>query len=153
MLDRSILQRVQTATASVPPHRWTIELGARARRNFVLTVIGTTLLTALFFICYFYVQRHPAYTPTVLPLTALDRIIPFQPQALLAYASLWIYIGVGPGLQRTSSELAVYALWMCGLCIGGLGIFYFWPTQVPALTAETTNSCAGRRPMIFRSCC
>lgn len=82
MLDRSILQRVQTATASVPPHRWTVERGARARRNFVLTVIGTTLLTALFFICYFYVQRHPAYTPTVLPLTALDRMIPFQPQAL-----------------------------------------------------------------------
>ena len=102
-------------------------------------MIGTAFLTGLFFIGYFYVQRHPAYAPTVLPLTALDRMISFQPQALVAYASLWIYIGVGPGLQRTSSELDVYALWMCGLCISGLGIFYFWPTQVPALTAETTN--------------
>ena len=104
-----------------------------------MTLLGTTSLTGLFFIGYFYVQRHPAYTPTVMPLTALDRMIPFQPPALLAYVSLWIYIGVGPGLQRTSSERAVYALWMCGLCIVGLGIFYFWPTQVPVLTAQTTD--------------
>jgi hypothetical protein len=124
---------------SCPSLRWTVELGARARRSFVLTVVGTTFLTGLFFVGYFYVQRHPAYTPTLLPLTALDRMISFQPQALLPYASLWIYIGVGPGLQRTSSELLEYALWMCGLCIAGLGIFYFWPTQVPALTAETTS--------------
>jgi membrane-associated phospholipid phosphatase len=137
--DLPNLQSAQTAAAADPPLRWTIELGTRARRSFVLTLIGTTFLTGLFFIAYFYVQRHPAYTPTVLPLTALDQMIAFQPQALPVYVSLWIYIGVGPGLQRTSAELAVYALWMCGLCIAGLGIFYFWPTQVPALAAETAD--------------
>jgi hypothetical protein len=105
----------------------------------VLTLFGTTLLTGLFFIAYFYVQRHPAYTPTILPLTALDRLVPFQPSALLAYVTLWVYIGVGPGLQRTSAELAVYTLWICGLCIAGLGIFYFWPTQVPVLAPQTTD--------------
>ena len=125
--------------ATGPQHRWTVELGARARRSFLLTLILTTSLTGLFFIGYFYVQRHSAHAPIMMPLTALDQMIPFQPQALLAYVSLWIYIGAGPGLQRTFAELVVYGLWMCALCIVGLGIFYFWPTQVPSLTLDATD--------------
>ncbi len=117
----------------------TAELGRRARKSFALTVIATSVLTGLFFIGYFYVQRHPAYAPTVMPLTALDMLIPFQPGALFAYVSLWVYIGAGPGLQRTNAELGVYGLWMCALCIGGLGIFYFWPTQVPPLTVDASR--------------
>src|ERR1700734_3359494 len=56
--------------------RWNVELGARARRGFALTVTGTTLLTGLFFIGYFYVQRHPAHMPTIMPRTKLDLMIP-----------------------------------------------------------------------------
>jgi membrane-associated phospholipid phosphatase len=133
------LQSVETGVATGPRRRWYVELGTRVRRSFVVTVIVTTLLTGLFLIGYLYVQRHPAYTPTIMPLTALDRMIPFQPQALLVYVSLWIYIGIGPGLQRTFAGVAVYGLWMCGLCIAGLAIFYFWPTQVPSLTLDATG--------------
>jgi membrane-associated phospholipid phosphatase len=118
---------------------WTTELRQRTRRTLVLTVAGTSFFTGIFFIGYFFVQRHPAFTPTVMPLTVLDRSIPFQPGALLAYISLWVYIGAGPGLQRTFVDIAVYALWMSGLCITGLLIFYFWPTQVPALTLDATG--------------
>jgi membrane-associated phospholipid phosphatase len=139
LLQRFNIRQVQVIGASDPRLQWAVELGTRVRRSFVLTVIATTLLIGLFFIGYFYVQRHPAHTPTIMPLTPLDLIIPFQPQALLAYVSLWIYIGAGPGLQRTFKELAVYALWICGMCIGGLGIFYFWPTQVPSLTLDATG--------------
>jgi membrane-associated phospholipid phosphatase len=102
-------------------------------------VIGTTVLTGFFFVGYFYVQRHPAYAPTVMPLTALDLLIPFQPKALWAYVSLWIYIGAGPGLQRTFVEMGVYGLWVCGLCMVGLVIFYFWPTQVPVLMLDAAS--------------
>ncbi len=115
------------------------ELWRRARKNFLLTVAATSLLTGVFFIGYFYVQRYPAYAPTVMPLTALDVLIPFQPGALFAYISLWVYIGAGPGLQRTAAELGVYGLWMGALCVGGLGIFYFWPTQVPPLTVDASR--------------
>lgn len=121
------------------PSRWSAELGERARKTLVVTVLGTSLYTGIFFSGYFFVQRHPAFTPTVMPLTALDLLIPFQPGALLAYVSLWVYIGAGPGLQRTFADVAVYALWMTGLCVTGLAIFYFWPTQVPALTLDATG--------------
>ena len=111
----------------------------RARRSFVLTTIGTTVFIGLFFAGYFYVQRHPAYTPLMMPVTPLDLMIPFQPYALLAYVSLWIYVGAGPGLQRTFADIAVYSLWMAGLCITGLAIFYFWPTQTPPLNMDPSG--------------
>jgi membrane-associated phospholipid phosphatase len=118
---------------------WAAELRRRTRKTLVVTVAGTSLFTGVFFIGYFFVQWHPAFVPIVMPLTALDRIIPFQPGALLAYVSLWIYIGAGPGLQRTFADIAVYALWMGALCITGLLIFYFWPTQVPALALDAAG--------------
>lgn len=106
----------------------------RLRRNWVLTTIGTTVFNALFFIGYFHVQQHPVHAPTTMPATSLDRMISYQPQLLFAYVSLWIYVGAGPALQRSFSEMAAYALWMAALCITGLGIFYLWPTQVPPLS-------------------
>ncbi|HZT55635.1 MAG TPA: phosphatase PAP2 family protein, partial [Burkholderiaceae bacterium] len=84
-----------------------------------------------FFIGYFWLLRNPAYPVTVMPLTALDHLIPFQPVTLVAYLSLWFYVGIAPGLQLTFRELLVYGLWAGALCLAGLGLFYFWPTAVP----------------------
>jgi membrane-associated phospholipid phosphatase len=116
---------------SLPGSPWAVELRSRVRRGFPRTVISTSLLTGVFFMAYFAVQRHPTYTPFMMPQTGLDLMIPFQPGAMIAYVSLWIYVGVGPGLQRTVRDFAVYGLWLCALCGCGLTIFYFWPTQVP----------------------
>jgi membrane-associated phospholipid phosphatase len=133
------LWSVQTPTDSLPRQPWTAEIGPRLRRYFPLKLILTTGLAWLFFIGYFYVLKHPAYAVTVMPLTALDLTIPFQPQWLFVYLSLWLYVGVGPGLQLTLAELAVYILWMGALCTTGLVCFYFWPTQVPPLTLATSD--------------
>lgn len=110
---------------------WRTELGARARGNLLLAFIGTSLVSLVFFVGYFYVQQQPAFAPATMPLTWLDAHIPFQPYALGAYLSLWIYVGAGPGLQKTSADILEYALWIGTLCLVGLGIFYLWPTEVP----------------------
>jgi membrane-associated phospholipid phosphatase len=110
----------------------------RARRYFVVTVIATSVLIGLFFIGYFHVLRHPAYPLTVMPLTALDGLIPFQPYAFFAYLSLWVYVGFGPGLQRTYTDLFVYGLWMGALCLTGLALLYLWPTEVPPMTLDVS---------------
>jgi membrane-associated phospholipid phosphatase len=111
------------------------EFTSLLRRGFIRTTISTSLLTWLFFIAYFGVQRHPSHAPLLMPVTTLDSIIPFEPAALLAYLTLWIYVGVGPGLQRSAREFAAYGAWLCGLCMSGLVIFYFWPTRVPSAAA------------------
>jgi membrane-associated phospholipid phosphatase len=134
-------RRIGSQSSATPglQRSWNFELGSRVRASFLLTVLWTTFLTGVFFVGYFFVQRHPAYPPTIMPQTGVDLSIPFQPAALLAYVSLWIYIGVGPGLQRTLGEFAAYGLWLCALCIAGLAIFYFWPTQVPTRILAVTH--------------
>ncbi|WP_286657920.1 phosphatase PAP2 family protein [Variovorax fucosicus] len=118
---------------------WTTEIAFRIRRHFLLKFVGTSVFTWLFFIGYFHLLQHPAYPVMVMPLTALDHLIPFQPQALFAYLSLWVYIGFAPGLQRTFAELVVYGLWISGLCLSGLAFFYFWPTAVPPLAMDVSG--------------
>jgi membrane-associated phospholipid phosphatase len=125
------------APSSLPP--WSVEIWLRIRRHFALKLIGTTVFTWLFFIGYFHLLRHPAHPVTVMPLTALDHLIPFQPQWLIAYFSLWVYVGVAPGLQLTFAELVVYGLWVGALCLAGLGLFYAWPTQIPPIALDATG--------------
>lgn len=124
--------------ASRPVH-WTVEIGLRMRRYFPLKVVGTTVFTWIFFIGYFHVMRHPVNTVTLMPVTALDRLIPFQPGMLVAYFSLWLYVGVGPGLQLSFREMFVYTLWMAGLCLAGLGFFYLWPTEIAPLAPHVVD--------------
>ena len=125
--------------APAPSQSWKDEIWLRIRRHLAVKVVGTTAFTWLFFIGYFHLLRQPAHPVTVMPLTALDRLIPFQPQALIAYFSLWLYVGVAPGLQLRFKELVVYGLWVGALCVTGLVFFYFWPTQVPILALEVSD--------------
>jgi membrane-associated phospholipid phosphatase len=129
----------QLPAAPSLPRLWTTEIGLRMRRMLALKLVGITAFTWLFFVAYFHLLRHPVHPVAVMPLTALDHLIPFQPQALFAYLSLWLYIGTAPGLQMRFLELVVYGLWAAALCLTGLACFYFWPTQVPPLLIDVTG--------------
>ena len=118
---------------------WAAEIRCRMRRHFALKLIGTTACTWLFFIGYFHVLRFPAYPVTPMPLIALDHAISFEPLGLFPYLTLWLYLGIAPGLQRTFRELVVYACWLGGMCLAGLLVFYFWPTAVPPLKVDVSG--------------
>ncbi len=134
---RSALYNADMAAQSHAPnvaaadYAWRTEVWARMRRFFALKLIGVTAVTWIFFIAYFYLLRHPSAEVTVMPLTAIDDWIPFQPVMLVAYLSLWVYVGFAPGLLWAFRELLVYGLWAVALCACGLACFYFWPTAVP----------------------
>lgn len=115
---------------------WVAELALRMRRLFLLKLIGTTAVIGLFFVGYFQVLRNPAYPVTTMPLTRLDRLIPFQPAMLYPYVSLWLYVGLAPGLLLTLRELLSYACWAIGLALTGLCAFYWWPTAVPPVQLD-----------------
>lgn len=120
-------------------YSWRSEVWRRMRCLFVLKAVGTTAVTWLFFLAYFHLLRHPIHPVTVMPLTAIDRWIPFQPPMLIAYFSLWFYVGVAPGFLWRFKELVVYGLWSVALCLCGLAFFYLWPTAVPTLMRSTTD--------------
>ena len=103
------------------------------KHQFVLKFCGISGFMWLFFVGYFHVLRNPVRTVTEMPLTALDHWIAFQPGALLAYASLWVYVGIPAGLMPSLRHLAVYGLWVGSLCLAGLALFYVFPTAVPAM--------------------
>ena len=112
------------------PH-WRADLRVRFWRYLLLKVLGISGFMWVFFLGYFHTLRHPAYPVFEMPRTALDELVPFQPLGLVAYVSLWLYVGVAPGLLLRLRELIVYGLWAAALCACGLLIFHFWPTAVP----------------------
>ncbi len=106
-------------------------LFARWRRHAVIKLIGTIAFITLFFIGYFQILRSPSHEVTLMPLTALDRLVGFQPPAVIAYLSLWFYVGIPPSLFLSLRELLNYGYWVGALCLTGLACFYVWPTAVP----------------------
>jgi hypothetical protein len=119
---------------------WSTEFFARTKLHFLFKTVGITAFTMAFFVVYFHLLRHPASAPTLMPITAIDRWIPFEPLALFPYVSLWLYVGIAPGHTASYRELFVYGLWSFALCATGLWLFYLWPTAVPAPPPETAEA-------------
>lgn len=116
---------------SQDPPAWWADLRMRFWRYLPLKVVGISGFMWVFFLGYFHTLRHPVYPVFEMPLTAIDALVPFQPWGLVAYVSLWLYVGVAPGLLLRLRELIVYGVWAAALCACGLLIFHFWPTAVP----------------------
>ncbi len=130
----ALFQRRPAGTAGVEPaavDAWRLELLRRIRIRPVAKGLATTLGISAFFIAYFWVLHHPFSVPTFMPLTALDRIIAFEPGALPVYFSLWLYVGIAPALLDSGRALAAYGLATLAISVIGLGIFMAWPTAVP----------------------
>ena len=114
-----------------PATGWLRSSGARLLVWWPAKMFGTALGMTAFFLAYFWVLQHPLYPVTIMPLTAIDRLVPFQPAALPLYLSLWFYVSLAPALVIVRRELTSFGLAWVALSVIGLGIFLFWPTAVP----------------------
>ena len=83
---------------------WLIQAQALCRHRFWWKTLGIGVFITVFFVGYFQVLRHPVHAVTLMPLTTLDHLIVFQPAALLAYVSLWLYVGIAPMLLRQTGR-------------------------------------------------
>jgi len=122
-----------------PAATWQADLRHRFFDRLLLKIVGVTGFIWLFFQGYFHTLRYPVYPVTTMPYTALDHALPFQPESIALYFSLWFYVGIAPGLMLRMRDLLAYGAWAAALCAGGLLIFHFWPTQVPARAPETAS--------------
>jgi hypothetical protein len=101
-----------------------------------LKAFGTMAFMLLFFWAYFAVLHNPRVPPTVMPLVGLDDWIPFSPRAFPVYASLWFYVSLPPALFLSVRPLVLYGLWIAGLCLFCLALFWVFPTAVPAFEID-----------------
>ncbi len=115
-----------------PPSFTPAALFRRFCSDWWLKGLGTTAGMSAFFVVYFALIRHPAYPLATMPLTWLDRLVVFQPWALLPYASLWLYISLVPSMLVDRRQLWSFALGCLGLSLAGYAFFYFCPTTIPA---------------------
>lgn len=110
------------------------ELYERIAANWWLKFFGISAFIAVFFSAYFLLLEFPFFSVTLMPLTAFDRLISFQPWSVGFYYSLWLYVSLPPTLLRTRPELYAYGWISAGMAIVALLIFFFWPTSIPATT-------------------
>lgn len=113
------------------PENWTHELKRRATNLWVLKMLATMGSIAIFFYAYFWVMRHPLSSATVMPVTWIDDLVAFSPQSFFLYASLWVYVSLGPALAKDGRELASWAAASFAIAVIGLGLFMVLPTKVP----------------------
>jgi membrane-associated phospholipid phosphatase len=99
--------------------------------HWLTKMVGTMAIMTAFFVVYFWLLNHPRHPPMPVPPIFIDRMIPFQPWALVLYVSLWVYVALAPALIADRRELLSYG-WASGaLSIAGFVFFIAWPTAVP----------------------
>jgi hypothetical protein len=77
------------------------------------------LLSVIYCVFYFGIQRLPRLHPHTFSLGALDRAIGFHPSAFYAYQSIYFLIPLFPFLATTKEELLRYVnglLLLCAVC-------------------------------------
>jgi membrane-associated phospholipid phosphatase len=115
---------------------WLQQLGPRMRILWVAKLTGTILSMPVFFVVYFWLLKHPLFPVTIIPSTAVDRLIGFWPEALPLYVSLWLYVVLPPMFLKNRRELGSYGLAVIGLSAIGFGIFLLWPTALPRFETD-----------------
>lgn len=107
------------------------ELLVRLRHLWWLKAGATSLFMGAFFTVYLHLLHQPLFPVATMPLTRVDRMVVFQPWALVSYVSLWIYVSLPPALAPDRARLLSYGWQIGGLCLAGMLFFVFWPTAVP----------------------
>jgi hypothetical protein len=118
-------------TAAQAPVRSRL-VATAALAHFWFKCFGTCGFLLAFFAAYVALLRHPLFAVRVMPVTALDRAIAFDPLFLPVYATLWLYVSLPAVLMTTRAAVAAYGAWMAVLCLIGLAVFLVWPTAAPA---------------------
>lgn len=116
---------------ALPRPAWFRQLAVRFVVLWPLKALATMAFMVLFFSAYFAILRHPLLPPLVMPRLGLDEWIPFTPAAFPVYAALWVYVSLPPALIGGLRALLWFGVWISGLCLFCLGIFWLFPTAVP----------------------
>lgn len=103
----------------------------RLRAHVRLKVVMTVVLLVAFSVPYFTLQRFPLRAPRVLPLSALDLLVPFRPEWTIVYQSLYLLMPATAWLADSATGLMRYARGFLALSAAGFLVFLFFPVVGP----------------------
>ncbi len=96
-----------------------------------LKLVLLIVLPIAFLVPYGLLQRFVVFPVRTVPVTALDRWIPFNPGWVLVYESLWLWLPIAPFLSTGRDQLMRYTRGVLLLSGGCFVIFFFWPVAAP----------------------
>ncbi len=111
-------------------------LSHSSARFVALKFCGATLFITLCMGLYEHLLRHPTGLVHIVPVTAVDRLVPLQPLFLTVYLSLWAYVTLPLALIHRLDALLRYGGQMGLICALGLLCFYLWPTAQATLNID-----------------
>ena len=105
---------------------------ARLQAEWRLKAGLTLLLSVVFWTAYGFLGGREVASPHVLPLTWLDRVIPFQPEAWAwVYLSQFALSGLVPWLIDTRAGLRRYVVGFAFLSGASFLLFWLFPVASP----------------------
>jgi membrane-associated phospholipid phosphatase len=102
----------------------------RIKQNWGLKLMLGAGLCVMFAALYLLPQHYPVFPATVMPLLWIDRKIPFMPDSVYLYESLYLIMPVAPWLMTTKAELSQYSKGIILMTFIGFCFFFFTPTFV-----------------------
>lgn len=118
-------------------------LHGRFFANFRLKLVLALLLNAIVLSAYAWAQHFPSRPVTMMPVTMLDRMIPYDPDWALLYLSLNLLTPFGFFSLRCRAELIRYTLATLYITAVAVGVFVAFPTACvrPECPAEHAILC------------
>jgi hypothetical protein len=94
-------------------------------------VLMLLLLVPLFNLFYFLPQWVGWRIPGRLPMTVIDRIVPFEPAWVYVYVSMYVMLTIPPLLTARGGALCRYAIGATIMFLGAAVAFLLWPVAYP----------------------
>ena len=110
------------------------EIILRLKSNWVLKVALGLGLIVMFAVIYLLPQRYPVFPVTAMRPLWIDRMIPFMPDSVYLYESLYFIVPIAPWLMKTRFEINQYAKGLILMNTVGFFFFFFCPTLSPRPT-------------------
>jgi hypothetical protein len=104
---------------------------SRVTARFAQKLLLLVLLAPLLNLCYFLPQWRPLFARHPLPMTAIDRAVPFQPQWVLPYASMYLLIILPPLIATTRQQLRRFVVGMAIMFVTAAVCFVCYPIVFP----------------------
>ena len=95
-----------------------------------IKALGGGIVTAMFWFGYFFIGQTHTFPVFQMPITAIDRLIPFQPAAAFFYLSQFFTMPLVLWLMVSRRQIMSCCFGLALLIGVSFAVFFIWPTSI-----------------------